>query len=242
MGTGAAAPRAVVPRAVVLCGGRGARLRPYTTVLPKPLMPIGDRPILEIVLASLRDAGVRRVTLCVGHLAHLIRAFFDDGSRHGLAIDYAVEDQPLGTIGPLAFVDDLGEDFLVLNGDVLTDLDPMALFREHLAYGADLTIATHRREVRVDFGVLEAGDDGAVRAFAEKPVERFEVSMGVYAMNRRVLGLFERGKPFGFDDLVLGLLASGRPVRRMLHRGEWLDIGRLDDYEAVQSDPRWVKP
>jgi NDP-sugar pyrophosphorylase family protein len=232
----------VIPRAVILCGGRGARLRPYTTVLPKPLMPIGDRPILEIVLASLRDAGVRRVTLCVGHLAHLIRAFFDDGSRLGIAVDYAIEDQPLGTIGPLAFVDDLGEDFLVLNGDVLTDLDPMALFREHLAHGADLTVATHRREVRVDFGVLEAGDDGAVRAFVEKPVERFEVSMGVYAMNRRVLGLFERGKPFGFDDLVLGLLARGRPVRRMLHRGEWLDIGRLDDYEAVQSDPRWVKP
>lgn len=230
------------PRAVVLCGGRGARLRPYTTVLPKPLMPIGDRPILEIVLESLRAAGIRRATLCVGHLAHLIRAFFEDGARWGIRIDYAVEDQPLGTIGPLAFVDDLGEDFLVLNGDVLTDLDPMALFRRHLETGADLTIATHRREVRIDFGVLRADEDtGAVVAFEEKPATRFEVSMGVYAMNRRVLGAFDRGAAFGFDDLVLALLAAGRPVRRMVHEGEWLDIGRIEDYDAVQSDPKWVK-
>lgn len=216
------------------------RLRPYTTVLPKPLMPIGDRPILQVVLEKLRDAEVERVTLCVGYLAELIRAFFGEGERLGLRIDYAFEDKPLGTIGPLAFVDGLGEDFLVMNGDILTDLDPRELVREHLACGADLTIATAEREQQVDFGVIEAdAGTGSVRGFVEKPRERFEVSMGMYAMNRRVLDTFRAGDAFGFDDLVLALLRAGRPVHRLLHRGEWLDIGRVDDYTAAQDDPRW---
>lgn len=228
------------PRAVVLCGGQGARLRPYTTVLPKPLMPIGDRPILEIVLDSLQRAGIRKATLCVGHLAELIKAVIGDGERHGLEVSYTVEDKPLGTIGPLAFVEDLEEDFLVLNGDVLTDLDPMALFRAHLEMDSDLTVSTFEREVHVDFGVLTGADGSArVTSFIEKPTHRYQVSMGVYAMNRRVLGHFEPGQPFGFDQLVLALLAAGRPVNRVIHRGEWLDIGRLEDYEAAQSDPRW---
>lgn len=224
------------PRAVILCGGQGTRLRPYTTVLPKPLMPIGDRPILEIVVASLRRSGIRDVTLCVGHLAQLIRAFFGDGERFGVRIQYAVEDKPLGTIGPLAFVDGLGENFLVMNGDILTDLDPAALHRAHLAGSADLTVATYEREAKIDFGVLdvEAGGDRVV-GFVEKPARRYEVSMGMYAMNRRVLDLFKPGDYFGFDHLVLKLLESNRPVRRLRHAGNWLDIGRLDDYEAAQS-------
>lgn len=224
------------PRAVILCGGKGTRLRPYTTVLPKPLMPIGDRPILEVVLERLRRSGVTRATLCVGHLAELIRTFFGDGKRFGIEIDYALEDKPLGTVGPLAFVEDLGENFLVMNGDVLTDLDPMTLFLAHLDGGADLTVATFEREVRIDFGVLEseAGTE-RVQGFVEKPVHRYQVSMGVYAMHRRVLETFEPGTPFGFDQLVLALLERKRPVRRYLHGGQWLDIGRLEDYEAAQN-------
>lgn len=225
------------PHAVILCGGKGTRLRPYTTVLPKPLVPLGDRPILEVVLEHLRRAGVRRVTLCVGHLAELIRAFFGDGSKFGIEIAYAIEDKPLGTIGPLAFVQDLGEDFLVLNGDVLTDLDPLAFFRNHLDGGADLTIATCRRQVKIDFGVLSVvpGTD-TVHGFVEKPTHEYEVSTGVYAMNRRVLAHVVAGEPFGFDDLVLTLLARRRPVRRVLHAGQWLDIGRVEDYEAAQGE------
>lgn len=231
------------PHAVVLCGGKGMRLRPYTTVLPKPLMPIGDRPILEIVLNSLRRGGVRRVTLCVGHLAELIQAFFGDGDRVGLEIRYAIEDKPLGTIGPLAFVEDLGENFLVMNGDLLTDLDPMALYRTHLAQSVDLTVATFVRDVRIDFGVLTANaGTGRVESFVEKPINRYEVSMGVYALNRRVLELFRPGDAFGFDNLILALLAAKRPVHRVVHHGEWLDIGRLEDYEAAQNDPRWGRP
>lgn len=231
------------PRAVILCGGRGTRLRPYTTVLPKPLMPIGDRPILEIVVDSLRRAGVTRITMCVGHLAELIQAFFGNGERFGVSIDYSIEDKPLGTIGPLAFVDDLGDDFLVLNGDVLTDLDPMALFQEHLKNESELTVATFEREVKIDFGVITANDtSSSVEAFIEKPVHRYEVSMGVYAVSRQVLEYFKPGESFGFDDLVLTLLRKNRPVHRVRHGGTWLDIGRLEDYEAAQGDPRWGDP
>ncbi|MEQ8822104.1 MAG: sugar phosphate nucleotidyltransferase [Sumerlaeia bacterium] len=228
------------PRAVVLCGGHGRRLRPYTTVLPKPLMPIGDRPILEIVLARLRDCGVWRVTLCVGYLAELIQSFFGDGSRLGLEIDYSFEEKPLGTIGPLAFVKDLGEDFLVLNGDVLTDLSPMAVFEAHRHNGADLTIATYGREVKIDFGVLRSDPGtGRVTEFVEKPVHRYEVSMGVYAVSARCLNLFEPGQAFGFDDLVLALLRENRPAVHFPHTGEWLDIGRKEDYERALDNPLW---
>lgn len=227
------------PRAVILCGGKGTRLRPYTTVLPKPLMPIGDRPILEIVLASLAAAGVRHATLCVGHLGEIIRSFFGDGSRWGMRIDYSVEDAPLGTIGPLAFVNNLGDDFLVMNGDLLTDVDIPALFAQHVANGVDLTVATFQREVRIDFGVITANEANRIENFTEKPTLRYEVSTGVYAMNRRVLEFVRPGVAFGFDQLVAGMLAAGRPIGRFAHHGVWLDIGRLDDYEAAQNDPRW---
>jgi len=199
-------------------------------------MPLGDQPVLEVVLNRLRTGGVREVTLCVGHLAEIIQAFFGNGERVGVKIDYAMEDQPLGTVGPLAFVKDLGEDFLVMNGDVLTDLDPMDVYRDHLENEALLTVATFEREVRVDFGVLDvAPESERVVGFVEKPVHRYEVSMGIYAMNRRVLEHFTPGEAFGFDDLVLAMLAAGQPVRRRLHRGRWLDIGRLEDYEAAQE-------
>ncbi len=228
------------PRAVILCGGKGTRLRPYTTVLPKPLMPIGNRPILEVVLNSLKKAGIVNVTLCVGHLAELIRAFFGDGEKLGLNIEYSMEDKPLGTIGPLAFIENLGENFLVMNGDVLTDLNPMTLFEAHLAKGCDLTVATHEREAKIDFGVLSVREGcDEVQGFVEKPCHRYEVSMGVYAMNRSVLEHFARGEAFGFDQLVLTLLAKKRSVHRMRHDGVWFDIGRLEDYDLAQSDPRW---
>lgn len=234
------APRpATVPagtRAIVLAGGRGTRLRPYTTLVPKPLVPVGDRPILEFALEGLRAAGFLHVTLCVGHLAELIRAFFGDGAKWGLRIDYAIEDRPLSTIGPLAFVENPGEDFLVMNGDVLTDLDLATFFRDHLDSGADLTVATHRREVRIDYGVL--GYDPTTRrigSFDEKPTLPYDVSMGVYALHRRCLDLVKRGEPMGFDELVLALLAKNRPVRAFPYEGRWLDIGRPEDYELAQS-------
>lgn len=223
-------------RAVVLAGGRGTRLRPYTTLLPKPLVPIGELPILEYVLKSLRRSGFRRVTLCVGHLAELIRAYFGNGEKWGVQLDYSVETKPLSTIGPLAFVEDLGEDFLVMNGDVLTDLDPVKLFATHRRSGADLTVAMHRREVHIDFGVMQFDPKSKrITKFTEKPSIPYSVSMGVYVLNRRCLDFVTPGEPLGFDELVQLLLRKKRRVLSYPYSGRWLDVGRPEDYELAQS-------
>lgn len=225
-----------MPRAVVLAGGKGRRLYPYTTILPKPLLPIGDQPILLHVLTLLRDAGFGRVTISVGHLAELIMLFFGKGEKFGLEIDYAIEDEPLGTIGPLAYIDGLGEDFLVMNGDLLTDLDPAALYRDHLKSGAILTVATHAREVAIDFGVLKTTPDRRISEFVEKPRIPYEVSMGIYILNKRCMDFVPKGKPFGFDQLMLDLLAAGETIHAFPHDGRWLDLGRPEDYATANSD------
>lgn len=224
-------------RAVVLAGGIGARLRPYTTVLPKPLMPIGERPILAIVLEHLRESGVRRVTLSVGHLAELMMAYAGRGERWGLDIDYAREETPLGTIGPLALIPDLGESFLVMNGDVLTDLSLAEFWNTHMTRGAELTVATHHRRVKIDFGVLGLSEDSSrVTSFTEKPTIEHDVSMGIYAMNRSVLRHVKPGVPFGFDGLMANLLAENAPIAVHRHKGSWLDIGRPEDYDRAQQE------
>lgn len=223
--------------AVILAGGKGTRLRPYTTTLPKPLVPVGDRPILEIVLAQLRAAGVRKVTMAVNHLADLIMAFFGDGRKFGLEIAYSMEDQPLGTVGPLRLLRGLPERFLVMNGDVLTDLDYAALYRAHGDSGAPLTIATYQRDTRIDFGVLDV--DGATRritGFREKPTYHFDVSMGVYVFSRDVLDVVPADRPYGLDQLVLDLLARGTAVNAFPFGGYWLDIGRPDDFDRANQE------
>jgi NDP-sugar pyrophosphorylase family protein len=225
--------------AVILAGGKGTRLRPYTTSLPKPLVPIGDQySILEIVLQQLAQKGFRRVTIAIGHLGQLIRAYVGDGERWGLEVDYAVEESPLGTIGPLlTILDRLPEHFLVTNGDILTDLDFGELLREHIACQAPLTIATYNRHVKIDFGVLEIDvDRGTVERFTEKPTFDYRVSMGIYGMSRATLATFPQGLPFGFDELVLALLAQGRQPKSYEFDGYWLDIGRPDDYERANEE------
>jgi NDP-sugar pyrophosphorylase family protein len=228
--------------AVVLAGGRGTRLLPYTTTIPKPLVPVGERAVLEIVLRQLRHAGVRQVRLAVNHMAELIMAFFGDGAKLGLAIDYAVESEPLGTVGPLARMADLPENFLVLNGDTLSDIDYVALYRDHVARGARLTLSVHRREQKVDFGVLEL-DAGSRRVvgFREKPLQAFDVSMGIYVFHRSVLARIPRDRPYGLDQLVLSLLADGEPVHAYPFSGYWLDLGRPDDYDRANREAgRWL--
>lgn len=222
--------------AVILAGGKGVRLRPYTSTLPKPLVPIGDRySILEIVLHQLAAQGFASVTLAIGHLGHLIRSYVGDGERWGLEIRYTTEESPLGTIGPLLALEDLPEDFLVMNGDILTDLSFAGLLRAHRAAGARLTVATYRREVRIDFGVLTASG-GRITEFAEKPTLDYRVSMGVYALDREVLSRYTPGLPLGFDELVLDLLAEGsRPLDHSFD-GYWLDIGRPDDYDRANAE------
>ncbi|MGH3974293.1 MAG: sugar phosphate nucleotidyltransferase, partial [Pseudonocardiaceae bacterium] len=210
---------------------------PYTTRLPKPLVPIGDEfSILDIVLCQLGQQGFSGATLAIGYLGNLIRAYVGDGSRWGLKINYAYEDVPLGTMGPVVqILDRLPEDFLVMNGDVLTDLDYAALLTQHVSSGAPLTVATYLRQVRIDFGVLTA-TEGKIVQFTEKPTIDYRVSMGVYGLSRRTLKRYAPGHPLGFDDLVLDLLARDDPPKEHPFDGYWLDIGRPDDYDRANLE------
>jgi NDP-sugar pyrophosphorylase family protein len=228
-------------RAVVLAGGVGSRLRPYTVVLPKPLMPIGEFSILELIARQLERAGFRRITMAVNHQAALIRALFGDGSQWGLQIDYSLESRPLSTIAPLLLVDDLPETFLLMNGDVLTDLDFRAFLAAHEESGSAFTISASRRSQLIDYGVLHASPEGYLTGFEEKPQTDYLVSMGVYAVNREVLRHVPPETRFGFDDLMWALLRAGERVAIREHHGYWLDIGRPDDYhqaiEEFEADP-----
>lgn len=223
-------------RAVILAGGKGQRLRPYTTVLPKPLMPIGDMPILEVVLRQLAAAGVTRVTLAVGHLGELLQAFFGDGKRLGLAIDYSFEARPLGTVGPLTLIASLRNepDFIVMNGDVLTTLDYGEFIRRHRGAAAAVTIATYRREVRIDFGVIEADPaSNLLTGYIEKPSFDYRVSMGIYCFDSKVLDGLQADTYCDFPDLIKRLLAAGERVASYPFDGYWLDMGRPDDYATA---------
>jgi NDP-sugar pyrophosphorylase family protein len=227
-------------RAVILAGGKGSRLGPYTTVLPKPLLPVGDRAILDVVMHQLRDLGFTDVTLAVGYLAHLVRAVMGDGSKWGVNIDYQEESEPLGTVGPLADVEDLDDSFLVMNGDVLTTLDYSEFMDLHRESGNVLTIASHSRVVRTDYGVLhldgEAGRTRVVTGFQEKPEIPYTVSMGVYVLEPRALEFIEPGVYLDLPDLVLKLIAAGESVGSYLFEGYWLDIGRHEDYERAIAE------
>jgi NDP-sugar pyrophosphorylase family protein len=227
-------------RAVILAGGEGTRLRPYTTVLPKPLMPIGDRPVLDIVMRQLRAHGFERVTIATGYLAELIEAFFRDGAAYDIPIDYYREREPLGTVGALALIDDLEqEDVLVMNGDVLTDIDYGALLERHRSSDAAATIATKVRHIQVSLGVLRFNDDGdatRLTGYDEKPAIDFTASMGVYCFAPRALAYIKPGEHLDFPDLVLRLIAAGEVVRAWQSEDYWLDIGRHDDYEQAQEE------
>ncbi|MDP9133649.1 MAG: sugar phosphate nucleotidyltransferase [Actinomycetota bacterium] len=224
-------------RAIIMAGGQGTRLRPYTAVLPKPLMPVGDRPVLDIVVRQLRAAGVARITIATGYLAGLIEAFFRDGSDYDIPIDYFREHEPLGTVGALAHIGGLDAPFLVMNGDVLTDMDYAAFIRDHVAGGAAATIASTRRNVNISLGVMEFGDGDAperVTGYIEKPTHVYEVSMGVYCLDPRVLGHIEA--PLDFPDLILRLLERGERVEAWRPDAYWLDLGRHDDYEKAMDE------
>jgi len=217
--------------AVVLAGGKGTRLRPYTNDIPKPLIPLGDKPIIEILLGQLKKGGVTKAHIAVNHLAHMVTAALGGGSAIGLELRYSVEDSPLGTIGPLKLLCDLPEHFLVVNGDILSDINVSELFDFHCRQKGLLTVATHQRTERIDFGVLESDGSGRVTGFTEKPRYDFSVSMGIYVFSRELLKYVPDRKPFGFDELVLALLARGERVFSFPYAGFWLDLGRLDDYE-----------
>jgi len=224
-------------RAIILAGGKGTRLRPYTTTIPKPLVPVGDMAIMEIVVRQLQGCGFDHLTVAVNHGAQLIRAYFGDGQQWNVRMDYSMEDRPLSTIGPLRLIPDLPEHFLVMNGDVLTDIDYAALVRAHIESGAIGTVATYERDTKIDFGVLKYdGDRNRITGFVEKPIEHFSVSMGVYAFSRRIMQFIPVGQPFGFDHLMLKLIAENQDIRAHPFAGYWLDIGRPDDYDRANNE------
>jgi len=223
-------------RAVVLAGGKGTRLAPYTRIIPKPLMPIGDMPILEIMLRQMKRAGIRQVTLTTGYLDNLLRLFFLDGRRLGLKIDYVREEKPLGTSGPLANVKGLTRTFLVTNGDVLTDLDFAELIAYHQQQGAIATIATHKRKVTINLGVVDVDKDNTVTDYLEKPDFNYLVSMGLYVFEPRVLNYIAKDEYLDFPDLVRSLIAAGEKVNSFIFKGYWEDLGRPDDYERASAD------
>ena len=223
-------------RAVILAGGKGTRLRPYTVVIPKPLVPVGDYPIVELIIRQLARKGFRHITLAVYHQANLIKAFFDDGSRWGVKIDYSFELKPLSTIAPLRLISDLPDNFLLMNGDVLTDLDLDELYARHVQDNRLFTIAASERRQLIDYGVLSTDSNNLLTAFSEKPQIDYLVSMGVYVVNRRVLDIVPEDTKFGFDDLMRACLQNGTKVQVERHRGYWLDIGRPDDYARAVDD------
>jgi len=225
--------------AVLLAGGLGSRLRPYTVALPKPLMPVGDMPILEIIIKQLAQHGIKRHVLAVNHQAELMRAFFGSGERFGVDIRYSLETKPLSTMGPLRLLESLPQHFIVMNGDVLCDLNFAAFLKRHVDANRLFTIAASEREQLIDYGVLQCDPENRLVNFSEKPKSKYLVSMGVYCASRRILDWIPVNEPFGFDQLMLALLAAGEPIHVEPHPGYWLDIGRPDDYHRAVED--WPK-
>ncbi len=223
-------------KAVVLAGGKGTRLAPYTNVLPKPLMPIGNMPILEVLLHQMKAAGIEEVIITVGHLAELLEAFFKDGRRFGLNIQYSFEETPLGTAGPLALVEGLDEPFIVCNGDVLTTLDMREMRKFHLQQHGAATIAMHHRQVKINFGLIHCNGNSEVTGYSEKPSIDYMVSMGIYIFEPVVLKYIQPNTYLDFPDLVLKLISTGEKVYGYHFDGYWQDLGNPDDYQQAQID------
>jgi NDP-sugar pyrophosphorylase family protein len=219
-------------QAIILAGGKGSRLKPFTTCIPKPLVPLGDTPILEVVLRQLQHHGFNDVVLAVNHFAELIIAFFGNGQKLNLNIFYSIEDEPLGTAGPLTLVNNLDDNFLVMNGDLLTTVNYKNLFNYHLRNKNDITIATHQKEVNIDLGVLEIKKDNFMR-YIEKPTYRFDVSTGIYIFNKDVLGLIPKNKKMDMPSFISKAKRCGKKIKCYRRNYYWLDIGRPDDYEKA---------
>lgn len=230
-------------RAIILAGGQGTRLKPYTTLLPKALVPLDDMPVLELVLRQLKAHGFTQITMAVGHLAELIEAYFGNGNKLGLEITYSREEKPMGTAGPLKMLPDLPENFLVMNADIVSDLSFQALFEAHTAEPGNLaTIAVHRRTSKIDFGIVEFDAiSHRIENFVEKPVMEHSVSMGIYMFSKKILDFIPDDTFFGFDHLVKALIQQKQPLKAFPFSGYWLDIGRVDDYETAVTDFQTMK-
>lgn len=219
-------------QAVILAGGKGTRLRPITNSIPKPLVPIGDMPILEVVLKQLKYYGFSRVNMAVSHLAHLIKSFFGDGEKYNLKISYSVEDIILGTAGPISLLNDLDDDFLVMNGDVLTTINYSDLFNYHKKKMNSITIATYKKRIKIDLGVLEINSNKFLN-YIEKPTYDFIVSMGIYVINKNVIEFIPKNRKYDMPELIIDMNNKGYRIGCYSGDYEWLDIGRIEDYELA---------
>ena len=223
-------------KAVIMAGGKGTRLAPFTKVLPKPLIPLGDYPILEIIISQLREAGFDEIILTVNYLAHLFEAYFGNGERLGVNIRYSLEERPLGTAGPLALIEGLDDEpFLVMNADLLTDIDFRHLYSTHLAQDAAVTMALYAKEYKIDFGVIETDDTGRVLACREKPVLNYLINMGVYVVSPYVLDEIPYNSFFDMTDVIARVSPSPRGVYGYRFEGTWMDLGKVDDFDRVAS-------
>lgn len=223
-------------QAVILAGGKGTRLLPFTKVFPKPLVPLGEKPILDTILRQLKHFGFTRVTLAVGYMADMIQTYVDNGKRYGINIQYAFEDEPLGTVGPLAQIQELDQDFLVMNGDIITNIHYSDLFHFHQTHHAIATIGTYKKVFKIDLGIIQCNDNHHIIDYIEKPNQYFQVSMGVYVFNKEVLNYIEPKKHLDFPELVQRLLENGHLVMSYPFNGYWLDIGNHSDYTKAVED------
>lgn len=223
-------------RAVILAGGKGQRLYPYTMILPKPLVPLGDMPIIEVVMRQLAAHGFERITIAVGYHAELIMAVMTDGKKWGLNIDYSLEDQPLGTVGPLKKIKNLNGPFLVMNGDLLTDIHYEDIMVYHKKQGCIATVATCKRHVKISLGVLKYNQDNRIQTFQEKPEFDYDVSMGVYIFDPRIVDFIPDNEHFGFDDLMLSLLDAKEEIAAFPFDGHWLDMGTPEDLANANEE------
>ena len=228
-------------QAIILAGGKGRRLEPYTTCVPKPLMPIGDQPILEIVVKQLRCYGFSRIIMAVGHLSGLIQAYFGDGRRFGVKIDYSLEEEPLGTVGPLQLIQKLDKDFLILNGDLITDIDFGAFFNRHLKTKNLCTIGVYNKEHKVNLGIIKFDHSHNIKDYIEKPSVKYPVSMGIYGFNKRILSFIPDKKRYDFPDLVRRLIREKQKIGAYFHKGYWCDIGNHEDYRRINQELKAVR-
>ncbi|GEC57702.1 NDP-sugar pyrophosphorylase family protein [Bradyrhizobium japonicum] len=224
-------------KALIMAGGKGTRLKPFTASFPKPLVPLGDLPVLELLLRQLKAAGVQEVVLSVNHLHHLIRAFCEDGSKFGLKIDYVLEDEPLGTAGSLAYaLDKLSDDFIVANGDLLTNFNIAKMVQEHRTQPTAASIAVFKRSTKIEFGLVEVDGNMRLTGYREKPTYSHLVSMGLYVLNRgSVAPHLVPGKYLDMPHLMQILIEAGKSVLCRSQDCLWLDIGRPEDYATAQQ-------
>jgi len=220
---------------IILAGGRGTRLKPYTNNFPKSLVPVGDHPILEILLKQVSRYNIKEIIISTGHLAELIMAYFGNGEKWGMKIRYVREEKPLNTAGALKLIPNLDDNFLVMNADILTSLNFQVFFDHHLSQKADATISTFSRETKIDFGVLEIGNSKELTNYIEKPVYKFKVSMGIYALSKSLISLIKDSESIGMPDLLVRALDQKKKVITKESDCYWLDIGRVDDYEKAQE-------